>query len=335
MRYHHTRWQYAKLDHVNTAHTSNMIDADISSSDFDYSLKEEEIKDIMAGVNVHLNQNNELNLNMGPLVGEGGGMLVEDLMNPNMQFQVEHQHNVSHGEQMAENTVQTGTVQVALPNMSHNPQVANNGGHVGSHLFQFNVIIPQIDGACDDFWEDLINVAEDSFMESIEDLSDINSEASYQSLPIDYSMQINSWPLDQEMPMMNMDIDQEMEASILNPTTILFASSGASTGQAECSINTNFRFSLLSNVYTSKDFMNLFLFKDLLGVQDWANLWPKTTKTMDRVLGRWAYYSQNFMVVDQHNRAMDEEKHDEVGVLIYNVWDGPIQVSMTKLNSLN
>lgn len=74
MRYHHTGWQYAELDHVHTHHPPNVFYADISSKGSEYSLDDDEIEDIMAGVHVALNNNNELDLDLGHLVGDGGGM---------------------------------------------------------------------------------------------------------------------------------------------------------------------------------------------------------------------------------------------------------------------
>lgn len=74
MKYHHTGWQYAELDHVHTGHQPNMLDADFSSSEFEYSLDDEEIEDIMAGVNVNLNQDNELQANLASLAGVGNGI---------------------------------------------------------------------------------------------------------------------------------------------------------------------------------------------------------------------------------------------------------------------
>lgn len=79
-----------------------------------------------------------------------------------------------------------------------------------------------------------------------------------------------------------------MESSIQSTPAILFASSGAVAVGIDNFFHTNEGFSLLGHVYSSKDFMNLFLFQDLLSVEDRVDLWPKTTRTMDWVLRRWA-----------------------------------------------
>lgn len=75
--------------------------------------------------------------------------------------------------------------------------------------------------------------------------------------------------------------------------------------------------------------MNLFLVQDLVGIQDWADLWPKIYVTIDRVLDRWASYSRNFMVVDRAEGPMAMGENNDMGLVIFNVWDGPIQLDLT------
>lgn len=197
-------------------------------------------------------------------------------------------------EMQDDHTVPVATVQGVETGQNSNFQVNHSEGYVGPDMNSINAIIPQTDGAGDAFWEDLMYAAEDSFMECTEELSDINSDDSNHTVSIHYFLKNNSWPQDPEMLMMRMDVDYRVEGSSLNSSDIPFASSIAITGPTEDAIMANFKFSLLEHVYTSKDFMNLFLFQDLIGIQDWADLWPMTEKTIDKVLGRWAYYLEFF-----------------------------------------
>lgn len=91
---------------------------------------------------------------------------------------------------------------------------STQGETLGPTQFHIALLLMQLflklTGAGDYFWEDILNDTEGSIMDDMEDLSDINSEASFQSLPIDYSLQNYLWPIDQDIPLMNMDIDQKM-----------------------------------------------------------------------------------------------------------------------------
>lgn len=290
----------------------------------EYSVNDDEIEDIMAGVHVNLNQNNELEPDLGHPVGVDGGLQGDNMINLNLPVQPENHHNGLLEDTVANSTVPTGNAQELSSEQQHNLQSNSPGGFVGPSLIHINAFIPQSDGAGDAFWEDLINSTENTFMECTEELSDINSDDSNLSVHIDYSLNNDPQPLDQEQYIIRMDIDQVAEGSSLIIPDIPFASSLVSTEDAEHVFMANFRVSLLGHVYTSKDFMNIILFQDLLGVQDWAALWPMMVKSVDRVLGRWAYYLQNFFVLDNSTTSMEIDYCNDMEVILYNVWDDQI-----------
>lgn len=127
-----------------------------------------------------------------------------------MQIQTYHQQNVMFGEQVTENDVTRPTFPAATMGHTHIPPVNFHEVNMGPQSSHLNAFIPQSDGAGDAFWDDLMHTTEDSFMENMDDLSDIsdiNAEGSYQSLPIDYSSQNPLWPSDQDLPMMDLDLN--------------------------------------------------------------------------------------------------------------------------------